>query len=191
MLSIKNTALNNNGIFIDFSDLNGNKTAFSIKNSNPLSQAIFVSNSVSGNYFSVMGSSALEIKFSDPLASAFTIKNTQGEDVFRIYNDGKIWSTEVNVVVKENFPDYVFSPDYELMPIDSLACYVETEQHLPNVPTAEQVEENGMNVGEMQVKQMEKIEELTLYLIQINERMKVLEEENKKLQQQLTELQNQ
>lgn len=75
------------------------------------------------------------------------------------------------------WPDYVFESDYKLMPLAELGAYIKQNKHLPNIPTASQVEKDGLSVGEMQHKQMEKIEELTLYLIEQDK--KITELENK------------
>jgi len=63
-------------------------------------------------------------------------------------------------------PDYVFEPDYRLMPLAQLDQYVRTKRHLPNVPKASEIQDNGVNLGEFQMKLLEKIEELTLYALQ-------------------------
>ena len=67
------------------------------------------------------------------------------------------------------------------MSLTELEKYIKENKHLPNIPTATQVKENGLNLGDMQVKQMQKIEELTLYIIDLNKRMEKMEAENKQL----------
>jgi hypothetical protein len=67
---------------------------------------------------------------------------------------------------EEPVPDYVFEPDYKLMPIEELQRYMEKEKHLPNVPNAGEIKEKGLNLGEFQMKLLEKIEELALYSVQ-------------------------
>jgi len=117
-----------------------------------------------------------------PLTKAFAIKdNVSGLDVLRVMSDGHIYATELTIKLKEDFPDYVFSKNYELMPLKQLGNYIVANEHLPNIPSANEVEENGLSIGEMQVKQMEKIEELTLYILELNQRMELLEEENSEL----------
>jgi hypothetical protein len=75
-----------------------------------------------------------------------------------------------------DLPDYVFENDYKLMTIDELEQYVKTEKHLPGVLDAETVKENGfIDIVETNMKLLEKIEELTLYVIQLNKRVKELE----------------
>lgn len=74
-------------------------------------------------------------------------------------------------------PDYVFKPDYELRSLPELESYIKTNSHLPNVPSAKEIEANGQDVGELQLKLLEKIEELTLHIIKLNKR--IVELENK------------
>ncbi|WP_077413885.1 cell wall anchor protein [Chryseobacterium sp. JV274] len=87
--------------------------------------------------------------------------------------DGKIKAKEVEV--KANvWADYVFKKEYHLRSLEDVEKHINEKGHLPNIPTAQEVLENGINVAEMNSKLLEKIEELTLYSI----------EQNKKLQQQ-------
>ena len=64
-------------------------------------------------------------------------------------------------------PDYVFDSTYELMPIQKLADFIRTEKHLPNVPDATSIKSNGLNMSHFQMRLLEKIEELTLYTIDL------------------------
>ncbi|GAB1855267.1 hypothetical protein MHTCC0001_01000 [Flavobacteriaceae bacterium MHTCC 0001] len=97
---------------------------------------------------------------------------------------GKIISEEVKVSLVENWPDYVFNENYNLPTLKELETYINANGHLPNVSPAEQVEKNGIELGEMNAKLLEKIEELTLYIIQQNKRQIELEERIKKLENQ-------
>ncbi len=63
-------------------------------------------------------------------------------------------------------PDYVFDPDYKLMGIDELGKFITGEKHLPNIPAAAEIRDKGLNMGDFQMKLLEKIEELTLYTVQ-------------------------
>jgi hypothetical protein len=77
-------------------------------------------------------------------------------------------------------PDYVFEPDYSLMPIDSLKQYIHENKHLPNVTSAEDVEKNGgYNLNELVIQMLEKLEEQTLYIIQLEDRIAKLEKSDK------------
>ena len=79
--------------------------------------------------------------------------------------DGKVIAEEVRVQNSLEWPDYVFQQDYPLLPIGEVASFVEQHSHLPGVPSAKEVAEAGVMVGEMQAILLQKIEELTLYLI--------------------------
>lgn len=94
------------------------------------------------------------------------------------------WIRAKKIVVESGWADYVFEEDYPLMSMDSLALYVSAHHHLPGVPSAAEVTQGGLDVGEMQVKMMEKIEELTLYMLE-------LKQENAALKARLDEMQAQ
>ena len=97
---------------------------------------------------------------------------------------GLVSAHEVLVTV-DQFPDYVFDEKYCLQDLDSVAQYVKTYKHLPGVKSAKEVEEKGkVELGALQLKTLEKLEELYLYVIEMNEKIKVLEAENKNLRKQ-------
>lgn len=93
---------------------------------------------------------------------------------------GTIYAKEV-LVSMPPFPDYVFEKDYSMMSLDQLEKYIASNGHLPNIPSATEIEENGIGLGELSVIQMEKIEEISLYLIELNNKIKALELENQEL----------
>lgn len=69
------------------------------------------------------------------------------------------------VIVETGWADYVFKNDYKLKPLSEVENFIKTNQHLPNVPSAANIQEKGAHVAELMTKMMEKIEELTLYTI--------------------------
>ncbi|OEK02293.1 hypothetical protein BFP97_12525 [Roseivirga sp. 4D4] len=80
--------------------------------------------------------------------------------------DGNIESKKVKVTSDPgSFPDYVFKPDYNLRSLSELNSFIKENGHLPNIPKAEKVETDGQDLGLIQQKLLEKIEELTLYAI--------------------------
>lgn len=89
--------------------------------------------------------------------------------------DGKITAEDVEIKVLD-YPDYVFAKDYKLMTFDELRAYIALNNHLPNVPSATQVSKEGLSISNNSRVQMEKIEELTLYILQLEQRLKELEE---------------
>jgi hypothetical protein len=99
--------------------------------------------------------------------------------------NGKVACTEVLVEAFANWPDYVFADDYKLLSLDELEQSIQENNHLPGLPSAAEIEEDGLQLGDMQKRMVEKLEELTLYTIEqgklINElrqRMEDLEKEN-------------
>jgi hypothetical protein len=87
-----------------------------------------------------------------------------------------------------NVPDYVFEPHYKLMPLDELRKFVSREKHLPNVPSANDVKKEGLNLSQVQMRLLEKVEELTLYTLKQDEQVKALQSENAKLNARLQAL---
>ena len=102
-------------------------------------------------------------------------------DGYRLAVDGNIICEEVRVELQAAWPDYVFHTNYELMSLADLEKSIQQNGHLPNVPTAQTVETEGMQLGEMQRIVMEKIEELTLYTIQQQKELEQLKTENEEL----------
>lgn len=94
---------------------------------------------------------------------------------YKVSINGKVICTELRVELQSNWPDYVFSENHEIPAIEELASFVKTNQHLPGIPSAQCILEEGFHVGEMQSKMMEKIEEQALYIIQLNDKIKKLE----------------
>jgi hypothetical protein len=87
---------------------------------------------------------------------------------------GKLVAKEIYVTLT-GWADYVFDDNYKLMPLDALNEYITNNNHLPNVPTTEEVLTNGNNAGETDRILLEKVEELTLYILQLEKRIKELE----------------
>jgi hypothetical protein len=100
---------------------------------------------------------------------------------------GVLKAKEVSVNVN-GWPDFVFEQEYSIMSLKETEDFIKENKHLPNIPTASEVEENGILLGEMQSKLLQKIEELTLYLIEqqkhSTEQQKLIED----LQKRLSEL---
>lgn len=85
---------------------------------------------------------------------------------------GTIRSREVKVDM--NGADFVFEQDYKLMPLNELEKYLQKEKHLPEIATAKEMETNGTDLGALNSKLLQKVEELTLYVIQLNKEIKEL-----------------
>ncbi|QLC66929.1 hypothetical protein LPB248_11680 [Flavobacterium sp. LPB0248] len=94
--------------------------------------------------------------------------------------NGNIRSREVKVEAV-NWPDYVFEEDYKVSSLENLEKYIKENKHLPEVPSAKEIADNGLELGEMNKTLLKKVEELTLYLI----------EQNKTLTEQKSQITNQ
>jgi hypothetical protein len=88
--------------------------------------------------------------------------------------NGKVSAKEVEVTLS-GWSDFVFASDYTLRPLSEVESFINTNKHLPDVPSEAEVLENGVNVGEMSATLLQKIEELTLYIIDLNKRIEELE----------------
>lgn len=89
------------------------------------------------------------------------------QDLFKVDANGYIYARKAIVTLTNPYPDYVFEKDYKLPTINELDLFIKKYHHLPNVPSLAEVEANNkqIDIGEMQVKLLEKVEELTLYII--------------------------
>jgi len=93
---------------------------------------------------------------------------------------GKIGAGEIVVEDVTAWADFVFNSDYRLMPLAEVESFIQENNHLPDVPSETEVKEKGINVAEMNAKLLQKIEELTLYVIEQNKRIEELEKQVKK-----------
>ncbi len=109
-----------------------------------------------------------------PNRELFVVENPVRK-LFVIENSGLIRAREIKVDLA-SWPDYVFENNYELMPLKEVEKYIENNGHLPNVPSAKEVQENGLSLGEMNKILLEKIEELTLHLIELEKQIKTQKE---------------
>ena len=123
--------------------------------------------------FSIAPVAKLTVK-SGTNPKAISVVNTSNEEVCRITNEGIIYATEIQIKLTDDFPDYVFAKNYNLMSLDSLESFIDLTSHLPNIPSAEEVK-NEIGIGEMTRLQQEKIEELTLYILELKKRIEALE----------------
>lgn len=111
-------------------------------------------NSDNRNFFSITEDAIL---FSDA-----------NQDLFKVNNNGELYTRKVMVTLTNPFPDYVFGKNYTLTPLSELEAFIKKYHHLPNIPSAAEVGQNNnqIELAEMQLKLLEKIEELTLYILQ-------------------------
>lgn len=106
-------------------------------------------------------------------------------DGYALAVNGALAATKVTIKTETSWgwPDYVFSENYKLKSLSEVKEFVEENKHLPDVPSAAEVDENGVDLGNMDAILLKKIEELTLYMIQ-------LEEKNAELEKKVEQLSN-
>lgn len=102
-----------------------------------------------------------------PDVAAFAVEQS-GQTTLMIWGDGRIHASRIRVKVPV-FPDFVFGKSYTLQSLPELKKYIQQNGHLPGVPTAAEVEKNGMDVGDMNTLLLQKVEELTLYVLGLYE----------------------
>lgn len=122
------------------------------------------------------------------VSSDMRIATTTQAAGYELSVNGQIACEEVLVEDSGSWPDFVFLDDYNLMSLEDLEQNIKTNGHLPGIPSASEVEENGIMLGDMQKKVLQKVEELTLYTIEqqkmikeLQQKVEDLEKENKKL----------
>ncbi|PRY48107.1 hypothetical protein B0I27_11641 [Arcticibacter pallidicorallinus] len=104
--------------------------------------------------------------------------NTQG---YKLAVAGSIIAESIKVKVQSAWPDYVFSPQANLPSLKYVEGFISENRHLPEIPSAGLVQSEGIDVGEMNIKLLKKIEELTLYLIKQNKDIQHLKSSNQRL----------
>lgn len=118
------------------------------------------------------------------LASQATGKVTIGlvnftktnEPNYKLFVGGGILTERVKVMGYANWADYVFARDYKLTPLKEVEKFISENKHLAEIPSAKEIETSGLDLGEIVRLQMQKIEELTLYVIELNKKIEALEQ---------------
>ena len=119
---------------------------------------------------------------------ALTIRSeSENRKLLQLENSGLLRARRVKIDL-DNWADFVFMENYQLMPLEELRTYVQTNKHLPNVPSEKELQEEGLDLGEMNKILMQKIEELTLYILEQGEKSEELEKKIEELQIQILEL---
>lgn len=95
-----------------------------------------------------------------------------GPDIYKLSVNGRVRAHAVKVYT--DWADYVFEPDYQLPSLYDVEAYIEANGHLKDIPSATEVESNGIELGEMNKLLLQKIEELTLYTIALKRQLDTL-----------------
>jgi hypothetical protein len=162
----------------------------------------------SGNYgYNIVSKSNLALNNSAPTKLFVGLNTNATKEVFGVYSNGQTYigpqiissssihtdyklSVDGKIVAKSiyvllptggDWADYVFQDNYKLTPLKEIETFVKRNKHLPEIPSAREIEENGINLGQMDALLLKKIEELTLHMIRI-------EKENENLKKQIEEI---
>lgn len=181
----------------DVSFAGSNTDAFEILGGNqiPIRRGISIDNGFQGNVNFFVHSGLAN--------SAFNFKNgASGNTLFKIRVNGQVQvgsktsvshptaefmvhgtivSKELYVTKPADWPDYVFKSTYQLLPLSEVECFYKRESHLPGVPSEKELIQNDLSVGEMSAILLKKIEELTLYSVELNKELQDVKAELKQI----------
>lgn len=161
---------------------------------------IIIDNDISGGAPAAAGYKILSAKFSGTEVASI---NGEGSGFFngkmgigtttvpydyKLAVNGKIIAEKLRVQAYAIWPDYVFQQGYSPMPLAELEHFIKQNKHLPEIPSAVQVEKEGLDLGDNQALLLKKIEELTLYLIEQDKRMKAQEQKIENLQSENSQI---
>lgn len=108
-------------------------------------------------------------------SNALEVYNTSSTlKQFKVTGNGEVFARRYTTTLTD-IPDYVFKVGYQLMPLNELKTFINTQQHLPNIPSEKEFQKDGVDIGELNRLLLEKVEELTLYILQLEERISKIE----------------
>jgi hypothetical protein len=158
--------------------------------------------STGGDYLSFLNPSGKGFAFSEGSTNVMLIgtngnvligKTSQTNTAYKLDIYGKARANEI--VVNTSGADFVFDKKYALPKLSDVKAYIDKNQHLPEIPSAKEMQANGLELGKMNKRLLQKVEELTLYLIdkdkQLSDQQKVNQSQQKQidqLKQQLTQI---
>lgn len=131
----------------------------------------FIGQTNAGLYMGVNGGN-LRLDATGQVAIGGVVAAASG---YKLTVTGKVICEELKVKLSGAWPDYVFANDYKLKSFGELRKFIEENKHLPGIPAASHIEKEGMELGDMQRRMMEKVEELTLYILQLEEKVSSLQ----------------
>ncbi|HTK19292.1 MAG TPA: hypothetical protein VL442_07265 [Mucilaginibacter sp.] len=135
----------------------------------------------------------LDIYYGSGVGTGMTMDNTGNVSIgtvdahgYKLAVNGAAIATSMTVKLHTNWPDYVFKPNYRLPSLAAVKAYIDQNQHLPEMPSEQEVKDNGINLGEIVKVQTKKIEELTLYAIEQQKQIDELKAQLKNITKNLS-----
>ncbi|MFD0749239.1 flagellar export protein FliJ [Mucilaginibacter calamicampi] len=162
-----------------------------------LQTGVDATGATNGNYFGFLNPAGKGFSFSqygvvkliiDPTNGNVGIGTTYVPNDYKLAVNGAAIATSMNVMPSGSWPDFVFLKDYKLPTLAEVKTYIDKNRHLPDMPSANDVHTNGVDLGEMNRLLLKKVEELTLYLIKKDEQVKEQQKINRLQQKQIDEI---
>jgi len=159
---------------------------------NSLGGGSVISDNVSGPRFTTCPSGYNLYVTKGLLADKIVIGSVTTNSNYKLFVETGILTEKVKVAVKNtsNWSDYVFNKDYKLLSLGEVESYIQKNKHLPGVPSAEEVVKDGIDMATMDAKLLEKIEELTLYMIELKKENESIRQENALIKKEVELLKN-
>ena len=139
----------------------------------------------SGSIEMINSGSSTSLKISNGTGHAVVIYSNSGSKILQLEDNGTLRGRKIKVDT-DSWADYVFKQGYKLMTLKETEDYITANGHLPGIPSEEQIKSEGLDLGEMQKMQMEKIEEMYLHIIEMDKKITALQEENAALKEQIS-----
>jgi len=136
-----------------------------------------------GNYF-------LFLKNDGKVGIGTNLSNTAGYEDYKLFVNGKILCERVRVINDVPGADYVFDNNYNLKSLKDVEDFIAKNKHLPEIPSADEMKRDGIDLAEMNILLLKKVEELTLYIIDFKKENDKLKAENEKQNERILNLEN-
>lgn len=112
----------------------------------------------------------------DKMGIGICLTSSNNPKNYRLAVNGTIGAKDIFIEIDETpWPDYVFDPKNKLLPLSDLEAYIMQYKHLPDIPSANDVKEKGLSLAEINAQLVKKVEELTLYVIELNKKIEKYE----------------
>ncbi|MFL9485754.1 hypothetical protein ACI6Q2_23450, partial [Chitinophagaceae bacterium LWZ2-11] len=109
---------------------------------------------------------------------------------YKLAVEGTIGARKLKITQVTPWPDYVFDSSYALTPLAQVEQFIKDNKHLPDVPSSKEVTDKGLDVGDNQAVLLKKIEELTLYMIEMKKENELLKNKNQQLENRIEKIEN-